>query len=115
MSDSSLQLVRGTLDLLVLKALSWGPRHGYAVSQWIKGVTDGALLVEEGSLYPALQRIQRKGWIRSRWGVSDTGRRARFYELTPTGEERLAREVHVWQRYTAAVERAVSAPEWEVD
>jgi transcriptional regulator len=88
MSDSSLQLVRGTLDLLVLKALSWGPRHGYAVSQWIKGVTEGALLVEEGSLYPALQRIQRKGWIRSRWGVSDTGRRARFYELTPVGEER---------------------------
>lgn len=115
MADSSLQLIRGTLDLLVLKALTWGPRHGYAISQWIKGVTDGVLLVEEGSLYPALQRIQRKGWLRSRWGVSDTGRRARFYELTRSGEERLEREVRVWQKYTAAVGRAVSAPAWEIE
>ena len=115
MSDSTLQLIRGTLDLLVLKALAWGPRHGYAISQWIKGVTNGTLLVEEGSLYPALHRIQRKGWIRSRWGISDTGRRARFYEWTPTGQERLEREVEVWQMYSAAIERAVSAPEWEID
>lgn len=115
MSDSNLHLIRGTLDLLVLKALAWGPRHGYAISQWIKGVTKGTLLVEEGSLYPALQRIQRKGWIGSRWDVSDTGRQARFYELTPTGEERLAREVRVWQIYSAAIERAVSAPGWEVE
>jgi len=115
MTDSNLHLIRGTLDLLVLKALAWGPRHGYAVSQWIKAVTDGTLLVEEGSLYPALQRIQRKGWIQSRWGVSDTGRRARFYELTAEGRTRLEREVHVWQKYSGAIDRAVSAAEWEVE
>lgn len=115
MTDSNLHLIRGTLDLLVLKALAWGPRHGYAVSQWIKVVTGGTLLVEEGSLYPALQRIQRKGWIESRWGVSDTGRRARFYELTDEGRTRLEREVHVWKKYAGAIDRAVSAAEWEVE
>lgn len=109
MTDQSMTLIRGTLDLLVLKALSAGPRHGYAVSQWIKRVTDGELLVEEGSLYPALHRIQKKGWIESRWGRSDTGRRARFYELTAQGEKRLEREVEMWRRYAAAIERAVAA------
>lgn len=109
-SDSNLQLIRGTVDVLILKALVWGPRHGYAISQWIKKVTEAALLVEEGSLYPALHRIARKGWIKSRWGVSDTGRRARFYELTDDGREQLASEVKRWRLYAGAIERALSAP-----
>ncbi len=112
-SDSNLQLIRGTVDVLILKALIWGPRHGYAISQWIREVTDRALLIEEGSLYPALHRIARKGWIEPRWGVSDTGRRARFYELTEAGRARLAAEMQRWRLYAGAIERALAAPSWE--
>jgi len=111
MASSDLNLVRGTLDLLVLKALSFGPTHGYAVSQWIRDVTDSALLVEEGSLYPALHRLERRSWVQAEWGVSDTGRRARFYRLTGDGRERLETELDTWRRYSAAIERAVSATE----
>lgn len=106
---AGLDLLRGTLDLLILKAVSAGPRHGYAIARWIKDVSDGAFLVEEGSLYPALQRIRSKGWLEAEWGVSDTGRRARFYRLTPAGEARLESELQVWDRYTAAVARAMEA------
>jgi PadR family transcriptional regulator PadR len=107
--DNNLQLIRGTVDVLVLKALVWGPRHGYAISQWIKGVTDEALLIEEGSLYPALHRLARKGWIEPRWGISNTGRRARFYELTEAGHGHLAGETKRWRLYADAIERALSA------
>jgi len=106
---SDLNLIRGTLDLLVLKAISGEARHGYAISQWIKDVTDGVLLVEEGSLYPALHRIERKGWIAAEWGVSDTGRRARFYQLTDDGRARLDHELEVWERYSRAIQAAVGA------
>ncbi len=109
MASSSLDLLRGTLDLLVLKALSLGPRHGYAISQWVKDVTEETLLVEEGRLYPALQRIERKGWISASWGISDTGRRARFYELTDDGVARLEHELDRWHRYSEAIGRAVGA------
>ena len=111
MADARLNLVRGTLDLLVLKSLSFGPSHGYAVSQWIKEVTAGVLLVEEGSLYPALHRLERKGWIGGDWGVSAAGRRARFYQLTEDGEHRLELEVATWRQYAGAIEQAVSATE----
>ena len=104
---SELSLIRGTLDLLVLKAIESEARHGYAISQWIKTVTSGVLLVEEGSLYPALHRIERKGWIRATWGVSDSGRRARFYELTRSGRERLEDEIRMWNRYAEAIQAAV--------
>ncbi len=110
MTRSSLHLVRGTLDLLVLKALSSGARHGYAVSQWIKSVTDETLLVEEGSLYPALHRLEERGWIEASWGISDTGRRARFYDLTADGTRKLVSEIDTWKRYSAAVDQAVSFP-----
>jgi transcriptional regulator len=111
MLDAPLNVLRGTLDLLVLRALSFGPLHGYAVSQWIKEVTAGALLVEEGSLYPALHRLERKAWIAAEWGFSDSGRRARFYRLTEDGLRRLELELETWRRYSGAIERALSAPE----
>jgi transcriptional regulator len=111
MANTQLNLVRGTLDLLVLKALSFAPSHGYAVSQWIKKVTAGVLLVEEGSLYPALHRLERKGWIAAEWGTSATGRRARFYRLTDEGARCLELEVATWRQYAGAIEQAVSATE----
>ena len=84
MKKASLDVVRGTLDVLILRALTWGPQHGYAVSQWIRERTDEELLVEEGALYPALYRMESKGWIEAEWGASDNNRRAKFYALTPT-------------------------------
>jgi len=104
-----LDVIRGTLDLLVLKAVSLGPVHGYAISKWLHGVTREELLVEEGSLYPALYRLDRKGLIESRWARTETGRRARVYELTTAGRNRLARELGHWARYVKAMERAVSS------
>ena len=85
MSDDSLELLRGTLDVLVLRACTWGPRHGYAVARWIEDATGGALQVEEGALYHALHRLERRGWVSSEWGVSETNRRARYYALTAAG------------------------------
>lgn len=107
---SGLDLLRGTLDLLILRAVSDGPRHGYGIARWIDEVSAGEFLVEEGSLYPALQRIRAKGWLAAEWGVSDTGRQARFYELTASGRDRLEAELASWRRYTRAVERAMAAP-----
>lgn len=106
---AGLDLLRGTLDLLILRSVSAGPKHGYAIARWIEEVSDGDFLVEEGSLYPALQRIRGKGWLEASWGVSDTGRRARFYELTPSGASRLESELRAWERYTKAVARAMEA------
>ena len=108
---SNLKLVRGTVDLLVLKSLSFGSSHGYAVAKWITSVTGKELLVEEGSLYPALHRLERKGWIRAEWGVSDTGRKVRFYHLTGEGRHRLKLELETWRRYSAAIDKVVSATE----
>jgi PadR family transcriptional regulator, regulatory protein PadR len=103
-------LVRGTLDLLILKAVSWGPRHGYAVAEWVQSVTDDALLVEEGPLYTALHRLERKGWLSSEWGYSDNNRKARYYELTRAGRQQLRAEVSSWDRYVDAVSKALHAP-----
>ena len=104
-----MDLVQGTLDVMILKALQWGPRHGYAVSRWIKRATDDVLTVEEGALYPALHRLQRKGLVASEWGVSENNRRAKFYELTPRGREALAEEARSWARYARAVDRVLEA------
>lgn len=109
MSDADLNVLRGSLELLILKALSWGPRHGYAVAEWIEAATDDALLVEEGTLYPALHRLERKGAVRSEWGVSDNNRQARFYSLTTAGRARFRHDLTLWQRYAAAVEKALSS------
>ncbi len=109
MSKDSLRLIRGTLDLLILTALSTGEKHGYAVSEWIGGVTDGRLLVEEGTLYPALHRLERRGLIAADWGFSENNRRAKYYALTERGVIRLTSEETIWRRYSDAVEKALSA------
>lgn len=96
----------GTLIMLVLRVLKAGPMHGYAIAQRIHLLTDDVLQVEEGSLYPALQKILLKGWAKARWGTSETNRRVRFYELTPTGRAQLATEMDDYQRVSAAI-RAV--------
>jgi transcriptional regulator len=103
-------ILRGTLDLLVLKALSFGPAHGYAVARWNEGATGDALAVGEGTLYPALHRLEEKKWIASSWGTSENNRQAKFYELTRQGRARLAIETENWQRYAAAVFAALKAP-----
>jgi transcriptional regulator len=102
--DDRLDLPQGTLDLLILKALSLTPQHGWGVSERIQQVSNEALQIPQGSLYPALHRLERQGWIRSEWGTSANNRRAKFYELTRSGRERLEEETRAWSRLTTAVE-----------
>ncbi len=102
-TDDSLDLLKGTLDVLVLKALTWGPRHGYAVARWIEDATHGALQVEEGALYHALHRLEKKAWLSSAWGVSETNRRAKYYTLTTAGRQQLVAKTATWTRYAEAV------------
>ena len=101
-------LYTGTLDVLVLKAVSWGPMHGYAIGRWIRTSTDGALQVQEGALYPALHRLAAKGWLDEEWGVSETGREAKYYKLTADGRKQLRTEVARWTRYAEAVTAALN-------
>lgn len=96
-------VLQGTLTLLVLKTLAAGPLHGYAITQRIHFTSEDLLRVEEGSLYPALHRMEQQGWIKAAWGLSETKRRARFYSLTAVGRKQLAEEVQNWQRLTSAV------------
>jgi transcriptional regulator len=103
-------LLQGTLDLLVLKTLSWGPRHGYAIARWLEETTDDALRIEEGSLYPALYRIERRGWIAAEWGPSELGKRIKVYALTPAGRAQLRREAAAWSTFTAAVGKVLGTP-----
>ena len=104
-------LVRGTLDLLILKALSWGPRHGYSISEWIETVTEETLEIQEGTIYPALHRMERRGWIGASWGMSENNRRAKFYDLTAAGRRRLGEETSLWQKYAEAMAKALEATE----
>jgi PadR family transcriptional regulator PadR len=108
-NESELDVLRGTLDLLILKALSWGPRHGYAIADWIAEITDDTLLVEEGTLYPALHRLERRAWVTADWGVSDNNRKAKFYRLSARGRNQLRVETSSWQRYVDAVSKALHA------
>ncbi|MGH7720792.1 MAG: PadR family transcriptional regulator [Gemmatimonadaceae bacterium] len=107
MLDADGGLLRGTLDVLILKAVSWGPRHGYAVAEWIREATDAQLLVEEGPLYTALHRLEKRGWVSSEWGFSENNRRARYYQLSRSGRQRLRAEVSTWERYAQAVTKAL--------
>ena len=103
MRDDDLELLQGTLDVLVLKTLSWGPRHGYAVARWIAETSGAELQIEEGALYTALHRLEKRGWVEAEWGLSENNRKAKFYQLTARGRAQLRAEVATWQRYTKAV------------
>lgn len=107
MADAESDLLRSSLDLLILKALSWGPMHGYAINEWIESATGAVLLLEEGTLYPALHRLERRGWIAAEWGVSDNNRRAKFYRLTTPGRARLRVQTPVWHRHATAIAAAL--------
>jgi PadR family transcriptional regulator PadR len=101
--DERLDLPQGTLDLIILKALSLGPQHGWAISERVHQVSRATLQIPQGSLYPALHRLERQGWIRAEWGASDNNRRAKFYELTRAGRKQLDLETEAWAKLTAAV------------
>ncbi len=102
-------LLHGALDALVLKTLTAGPRHGYAIATHIEAATGEAVPVEEGSLYPALYRLERRGWVEAEWGTSELGRRAKLYRLTPRGREQLAAETAQWRRFSAGVSKLLLA------
>ncbi|HJQ21124.1 MAG TPA: PadR family transcriptional regulator [Gemmatimonadaceae bacterium] len=101
-------LYTGTLDLLILKAVSWGPRHGYAIGRWIRETTSDVLNVQEGALYPALHRLERKRLLEEEWRESETGRQAKYYSLTPAGRTHLRAERRRWEEYSGAVARALA-------
>jgi transcriptional regulator len=109
MASDTRELLQGTLAILILKALLAGPAHGYGVARWVETTTDDVLRIEEGSLYPALRRVEDRGWVRSEWGVSENNRRARFYTITQSGRSHLRSEAAVWLRYAAAVTRVLRA------
>jgi PadR family transcriptional regulator PadR len=102
-----LALLQGTLDLLILRTLGLGPQHGQGIARAIQVSSDDELLVEHGALYPALQRLEEKGWISARWGISENNRKARFYTLTKAGRAQLAREQSRWRRFAAAMSRVL--------
>lgn len=108
MTDAKLTpLLKGTVDLLILRSLQQGPSHGYEVSRWVRERTDGVLTVEDAALYQALHRLEADEWIKAEWGLSENNRRAKFYDLTAKGRRRLASEIAGWKRYAAAVFKVV--------
>ena len=109
---TQLRLLKGTFEVLILKTLSWGPAHGYAISRWIRQTSDDDLKIEEGALYPALRRLEERGWVGSEWRTNETGHETRVYTLTAAGRRALRQEVAEWQRYVAAFARVLdSRPE----
>ena len=111
MADADLELMQGTLDVLVLKTLSWGPRHGYAVARWIRATSGDALRVEDRALYVALHRMEERGWIESEWGLSENNRKAKYYQLTAQGRRQPRAKAAHWSRYAEAVFRVLGAGE----
>jgi transcriptional regulator len=103
MHQPKADILKGTLDLLILKALAFGPRHGYGVARWLEESSNGLLQVEEGSLYPALYRMEDRGWIRSEWGTTESSRKAKYYELTSRGHDQLASQTVGWARLVEAM------------
>jgi PadR family transcriptional regulator PadR len=104
-----MELVKGTLDILILKAVSWLPAHGYDISRWIGQQSGGVLQVDEGALYQALRRLELRGLLRSEWGITHTGREAKFYELTAEGRRQLAGRAKSWDAYAAAMARVIKS------
>jgi len=107
MAEPHIELPQGTLDILILKTIALGPQHGWAIAERIQQISNDALQVRQGSLYPALHRLQRRGWIKAKWGASDNNRKAKFYELTATGRKQLEAETDTWRRLTAAVDQVL--------
>jgi len=106
-SDARTDLLHGTLDMLILRTLQWGPQHGYAVAQTIRAQSSDVLQVEAGSLYPALQRLAKKGWVTSKWAQTEANQRAKFYRLTPEGKKQLLREASRWSDLVNAISRVM--------
>jgi transcriptional regulator len=100
-----MQVIKGTLDLIILKTLSWGPMHGFAIAAWIEQHFGGDLVLEEGALYQSLRRMEEREWIAGEWGTSENNRRARFYRLTTRGRQQLRQDAKTWERYSAALTR----------
>ena len=109
MSPKNMKLLRGTLDFLILQALSGGQSHGYGVVEWIRETTDGTLEVEDGALYTALHRMEKRGLLRASWGTSENNRRARYYDITPAGRRELTSAAEDWERYAEAVFKVLRA------
>ena len=109
MPRNIIESIQGTLDFLILKALSWGEMHGYAIARWIFDRSGEELQIEEGTLYPALHRLEDRGWIAAEWGLSENRRRAKFYRLTAEGRKELTERIASWSRFTGAVDRIVEA------
>jgi PadR family transcriptional regulator len=107
MNAPPMALLKGTLDVLILRTLSWGPTHGYAISRWIRQTTRDELQIEEGALYPALRRLEERGWVESAWKQTESGRDARVYRLTGAGRRQLQVELGLWTRYVAAMKRVL--------
>jgi PadR family transcriptional regulator, regulatory protein PadR len=107
MPDETSELLQGTLDLLILKTLALAPMHGWGIAQRIAQTSGDVIQVQQGSLYPAVHRLERQGWVRATWGTSENNRRAKFYELTAAGRERLGEETESWERLSAAVARVL--------
>jgi len=106
--DARTDLLHGTLDMLILRTLQWGPQHGYAIGQTIRAQSSDVLQVEAGSLYPALQRLAKKGWVTSKWGQTDANQRAKFYRLTPEGKKQFLREQSRWGELVNAIAQVMS-------
>lgn len=106
--DSRLELLQGTLDMLILRTLQWGPQHGHGIGQAIRSRSDELLKVETGSLYPALHRLEKRGWLDSQWGISEANQRAKYYRLTAAGKARLAREQDRWSQLVNAIGRIMN-------
>src|SRR5215471_17821516 len=109
MTDEQLDLPQGTLDLLILKTVALEPQHGWAISERLHQISSASLHIKQGSLYPALHRLERRGWIKARWGTSDNNRRAKYYELTKKGRARLDAETSAWRKLAAAIAQVLDA------
>jgi len=107
--DARLELLQGTLDMLILRTLQWGPQHGHGIGQAIRAQSEDLLKVETGSLYPALHRLEKRGWLRAEWGVSEANQKAKYYRLTATGKAQLAREQDRWSQLVHAIGRIMNA------
>jgi transcriptional regulator len=104
-----IDVLQGTLEFLILRTLAWGPQHGFGIAKWVRTVTDGRLQIEDGALYPALHRMALKRLVAAEWDVTESGRRARYYELTPLGREALTAQTAAWNDYVGAVQQIITA------